>query len=95
MHVEASEDLPQAYMPGTVTRLFELYEVVKQIVLVTTEDLFYCAPAWPKSCLIFCQQFLSRGLKSVEDNSEYDLAGMANKADGRIVLTLLEVVSLW
>ena len=62
---------------------------------LTIEDLFYCAPAWPKSCLIFCQQFLSRGLKSVEDNSEYDLAGMANKADGRIVLTLLEVVSLW
>ena len=47
-------------------------------------------PAW-----VFCQQFLSLGLESVEDDSEHDLAGMANKADGTIVLTLLEVAFLW
>ena len=34
MHFEASEDLPQAYMPDCVTRLFEVYEVVEQITLV-------------------------------------------------------------
>ena len=36
MHVEASEDLPQDYMPDTVTRLFEVYEVVEQIALVVS-----------------------------------------------------------
>ena len=44
----------------------------------TIEDLFYRAPAWSKTCLLFCQQFLSLGLESVEDNSEHDLAGMAH-----------------
>ena len=34
MHVEVSEDLPQAYMPDSVTRLFEVYDVVEQIALV-------------------------------------------------------------
>ena len=34
MHVEASEALPQAYMTDSVTRLFEVYEVVEQITLV-------------------------------------------------------------
>ena len=54
----------------------------------TIEDLFYSAPAWSKTCLFFCQQFLNLGLESGEDNSEHDLAGMV---DGRIALTLLEV----
>ena len=51
----------------------------------------------------FCQQFPSLGLESVEDNSEHDLVGMADEADGTIVLTadgtigltLLEVSFLW
>ena len=34
MYVEASEDLPQAYMSDSVTRLFEVYEIVEQIALV-------------------------------------------------------------
>ena len=59
----------------------------------TIEDLFYCAPAWPKTCLFFCQQFLS--LESVVDDLEHNLAGMAGQADGTIVLTLLEVAFLW
>ena len=52
---------------------------------------------WPalKPLLFFCQQFFSLGLESVEDNSEHDLAGMADQADGTIVLTLLEVAFLW
>ena len=60
-----------------------------------TEDLFYCAPVWSKTCLFFCQEFLSLGLESVEDNSEHDLAGITDLADGTIVLTLLEAVFLW
>ena len=44
----------------------------------TNEDLFYCAPASSKICLVFCQQFLSLGLESVKDNSKHDLAGMAD-----------------
>ena len=32
--VEASEDLPQACMPGPVKRLPEVYEVLEQLVLV-------------------------------------------------------------
>ena len=52
---------------------------------LTIEDLFYCAVAWSKTCLFFCQQFISYGLKSVEDNSEHDLARMADLADGMIV----------
>ena len=44
----------------TVTRRFEVYEVVEQIALVLLsalmqwldiEDPFYCAPAWSKTCL--------------------------------------------
>ena len=34
LHVEASEDLPQACMPHSVKRLPEVYEVVEQIDLV-------------------------------------------------------------
>ena len=52
----------------------------------TIEDLFYCAPALSKTCLVFCQQFLSLCLESVENDSEHDLTGMA---DGAVVLTLL------
>ena len=61
----------------------------------TIEDLFYCALAWSKTCLLFSQQFLRICLELVEDNSEHDLAGMADWADGMIVLTLLEVAFLW
>ena len=91
-------------MPDSVKRLLEVYEVVEQIALVlqlllyddlTIEDLFYCTPAWSKICLFFCQQFLSPVLESVEDNSEHDPAGMADLADGTIVLALLEVAFLW
>ena len=74
-------------MPDSVKRLLEVYEVVEQIALVlkvrlyddsAIEDLFYCAPAWSKICLFFCQQFLSLGLESLEDDSEHDLTGMAD-----------------
>ena len=34
MHVEAYEDLPQACMQDSVTRLFEVYEVIEQISVV-------------------------------------------------------------
>ena len=34
LYVEASEDLQQACMPGSVKRLLEVYEVVEQIALV-------------------------------------------------------------
>ena len=48
------------------------------MVTRTIEELFYCAPARSETGLFFCQQFLSRGLESVEDDSKYDLAGMAD-----------------
>ena len=54
--------------------------------MMTIEDLFYCTPAWSKTCLFFCQQFLRAGLESVEDNSEHDLTEMADQADVTIVL---------
>ena len=61
-----------------VTCLFEVYEIVEQLVLKvllcddsTIEDLFYCAPALSKTCL-----FLSLDLELVADKSEHDLAGM-------------------
>ena len=57
----------------------------------TIEDLFYCIPAWSETCLFFCQQFLSLSLESVEDNSEHDLAGMA---DGTIVRPFLRLPDL-
>ena len=62
---------------------------------LTTEDLFKRALARSKTCSFFCQQFLGLGLESVEDNSGHDLAGMAEKPDGTIVMTLLEVAFLW
>ena len=44
---------------------------------------------WSKPAF-FCQQFLSLGLEPVDNNSAYDLAGMADAVDGTIPLTLLE-----
>ena len=91
-------------MPDSAKHLLEVYEIVKQIAPVlqmflyddlTGEDLFYCAPALFTTCLFFCQQFLSLGLESVEDNLEHDHTGMADQADGTIVLTLGEVAFLW
>ena len=49
-------------------------------------------PGLKSARLFFCLQFLSFGLESVEDNSEHDLDGMADWADGMIVMTLLEVL---
>ena len=63
--------------------------------MMTNGDLFYCAPAWSEACLFFCQQFFSLCLGPSEGNSKHDLAGMADKADGIRVLTLLEVAFLW
>ena len=60
----------------------------------TIEDLFCCTLAWSKACLFLSQQFLSLGLESARGNSEYDLAGMADQADGTKVLMLLEVAFL-
>ena len=85
-------------MPYSV--LPEVFKVVEQVALVlsvllynysTVADLFYCAPAWSKTCLLFCHQFHSLGLESVKNTSEHGAAGMADIAEGRIVLTLLEV----
>ena len=61
-------------MPHSVKRFLEVYEVEEQIALLlqglfyddsTTEDLFYFTPAWSKTCLFFCQQFLTIGLESL------------------------------
>ena len=41
----------------------------------TIENLFYCAPAWSKTCLFFCQQFLSLGLESVRITGSMLLLG--------------------
>ena len=58
-------------MPDSVRSLLEVYEVVKQIVLMlqvllydnsTVEDLSNCALAWSKIGLFFCQLFFSLGL---------------------------------
>ena len=59
----------------------------------TIDELFYCAPARSETCLFFCQQFL--GLESAENNSEHDLAGMADQADGKMMLTSFEVAFSW
>ena len=45
--------------------------------------------------LFFCQQFLSLGLESTEDNSKQDLAGVADQADNTMVLTLPKLAFLW
>ena len=73
-------------MPGT-TPLRGLYDDL------TIEDLSYFAPARAsKSCLFFCQQFLSLDLELVEDNLGHDLVRrMADKANDTTVLTLLDV----
>ena len=74
-------------MPNSVKRRLEVYEVVEQIALVllgflyddsTIKDLLHCAQARSKTCLFFSQRFPSLGLQSAEDNSEYDLVGMAD-----------------
>ena len=74
-------------MPDSVKCFLEVCEVVEQIALVllvllyddlTTEDLIYCALAGSKTSLFSCQQSLSLGLESVEDNSEHALAGIVD-----------------
>ena len=66
------------------TPYIEVYEaaeqatVVLQVLLYDDSTVDYCASAWSKTCLLFCQQFLSLGLESVEDNPEHHLAGMAD-----------------
>ncbi|WP_419581886.1 hypothetical protein [Thiolapillus sp.] len=60
---------------------------MKQIALVLLlllynesiiEDPFYCGPVWSKTCLFFCQQFLSLDPESSEDTSVRNLAGIAD-----------------
>ena len=63
--------------------------------MMAIEDLFYCALDWSKTSLFFCQQFLSLGLELDEATPEHVLPGMADFADGTIVLTVLEVAFLW
>ena len=73
-------------MSDSVKHLAGVYEVVEHVALLLyvllcddciIEDLFYCALAWSKTCLFFCQQFLSLGLELLESNLEHELAGMA------------------
>ena len=71
-------------MSASVKRLLEVVEQTALVLYVlfyddsAIEDLFCCAPARSKNCSFFCQQFLSPGLESAEDNSKNDLAGMAD-----------------
>ena len=55
------------------------------------KDLFYCASACPKSSLFFSQVFFCLFLESVENDSEHDLAGVANQAYCSVILALAEV----
>ena len=70
-------------MSDSVKRLLKVREVVEQIALLlgvllcdnsTVEDLFYCSPAWPKTCLFLCQQFRNLAFVSAEDYSQQDRA---------------------
>ena len=62
LYIEACEDLRQAYVSDSVKRLLEVCKVVQQTALVqhvllydesTIGNLFYCTPAWCKTCLFF------------------------------------------
>ena len=73
----------------------EVYKVVEQVSLMlkvflhqyaAVEDLLYRAPACPKSSLFFSQVFLCFFLQSVENDSQQNLAGVADEADCSIVL---------
>ena len=57
---------------------------------LSIEDLLYCALVCSIICFSFCQQSLNLGHESAEDNSEHDLAGMADLAEGTIVLRFFE-----
>ena len=58
---------------------------------MVSQLLEICSTVLRPGHLFFCQQFLSLGLELAEDNSEYDLTGMA---DGTIIVTLFQVVLL-
>ena len=60
----------------------------------TIEYMFYCVPAWSKT-LFFWQQFLRHDLESVENNSEHDLAGMADLADSTFLLPFFSLPFLF
>ena len=57
--------------------------------------LFCGALSGSETYLLFCNDLFCLWLESVKDDLQYDLTSMADKADGSIVLTQLQVVFLW
>ena len=91
-------------MPQSVERLLKVNEVVEQVPLVlemffnadpAVETVFHCAPTCSEACLFFGYYFLSLGFQSVEDDTEHDLAGVADQAYCSIVLALSKISLLW
>ena len=59
------------------------------------EYLFCGAPSGSETCLLFCNDLFCLWLESVEDDLQHDLTGMADRADGSVVMAQLQVVFLW
>ena len=82
--LELSDGLPKASMPDSDKHLLEKLwnrscRCCTCSYMMTRLLKFYSTVLWP--CLkpaIFCEQLLSLGLGLVENNSEHNLAGMAD-----------------
>ena len=82
-------------MPYPVWGHFEVYEDMVEILLMLqvflaedpeAEYLFCGAPSGSETGLLFSNDLFYLWLESVEDDLQHDLTGMADKADGSVVL---------
>ena len=87
-------------MPFPVKGLLEVYEDMVEILLMLQvflaedseiEYLFCGAPSGSETCLLSCNNIFCLWLESVEANLQHDLTRMADKAEGSVVLALLQV----
>ena len=90
-------------MSYPVNSLLEVYEDMVEILLVLQvflaedpeiEYLFCCAPSGSETGLLFCNDLFCLWLESVYDDLQHNLTGMADKADGSVILAQLHVAFL-
>ena len=69
-----------------------------QVFLAEDPEIEYLicgAPSSSETCLLICNDLFCLWLEPVYDGLQHDLTGMADKADGSVVLAQLQVAFLW
>ena len=85
-------------MPYLIARLFEVHEVVVEVLLVLevliaqypkVEDLLCCAALWSGACMFLSDDHFRLRLKSIQQECQHNFAPVADETDGTIVLEYL------